>query len=58
MTEAELCARLATLAHDAKEGDVEGAHIEADWLLCDFLDDLGHDKVVRAYNRIQPKWYV
>ena len=58
MTEAELCARLHALARDAKEGDAEGAHIEADWLLTDFLEDLGYSSVVRAYDRIHPKWYV
>ncbi len=59
MTEDELVTRLATLAKDAKEGDIAeaAAHIEAECLLCDFLTDLGYSNVAKAFNRIQPKRY-
>ena len=56
MTEAKVIAKLITLAKDAKEGDEENAHREADYLLCDFLDQLGYPEVVRAFDAIK-KWY-
>ena len=57
MTEAEVIAKLITLAKDAKEGDEYTAHVEADCFLCDFLDALGYPDVSKAFNRIQPKRY-
>lgn len=33
------------------------AHHAADQILCTFLVALGHEDLVEAYNRIQPKWY-
>ena len=40
----------------AKSHDVEGAHIEADEVLCDLLKQVGFTKVVEVYNKLE-KWY-
>jgi len=32
------------------------AHIDADTVLCDLLEELGFKEVVELYNKI-PKWY-
>ena len=36
--------------------DKQGAHIEADEILCNLLEELGFKEVVRLYREI-PKWY-
>lgn len=36
--------------------DIESAHEDADNVLCDLLKDLGYDKVVEEYNKVE-KWY-
>ena len=36
--------------------DKEKAHIEADEALCEFLESLGYNDVVRLF-RLIPKWY-
>ena len=36
--------------------DQEEAHIEADNLLCRFLEELGYTDLVAAYNKVE-KWY-
>lgn len=36
--------------------DTELAHIQADEILCKFLEELGHNDVVKEYNKIS-KWY-
>lgn len=36
--------------------DTECAHIEADQVLCELLESLGHKDVVEEYNKIH-KWY-
>jgi hypothetical protein len=49
--------RWASLAIKAETGgDLELAHIEADTLLCDLLEQLGYRKTVEAYDSIE-KWY-
>lgn len=34
----------------------EDLHIEADYLLCELLTELGYTEIVQAYRNI-PKWY-
>jgi len=34
----------------------EGDHIDADNLLCEFLEDLGYTELVKAFEKIG-KWY-
>lgn len=36
--------------------DTEDAHIEADYILCKFLEDLGFDELVKLYRKVD-KWY-
>lgn len=31
-------------------------HEEADWMLCDLLEELGYTELVEAYRKV-PKWY-
>ena len=40
----------------AYSGDREMAHAEADDLLCEVVDLLGHGEVTHAYSQIS-KWY-
>lgn len=40
----------------AKNTDTEGAHGEADDLLCEVLSNLGYEKLVAAYQSFG-KWY-
>jgi len=47
---------LSELERFAKSSDTEGAHVDADQILCEFLKSLGYDDVVSAFNRIV-KWY-
>lgn len=44
------------LEKEAKSYDTETAHCDADGLLCDLLRDLGYEKVVEAYQKVE-KWY-
>ncbi len=37
-------------------GDTEGAHIDADEILCGLLSSLGYSDVVAEWNKIK-KWY-
>lgn len=39
-----------------KVDDPEFVHIEADDLLCYFLEELGYKELVKYYRKI-PKWY-
>lgn len=34
----------------------ESDHDEADWLLCDLLEELGYTELVEVYKKL-PKWY-
>lgn len=36
--------------------DTEGAHVDADELLCLLLIDLGHQEIVDMYQKVK-KWY-
>lgn len=47
---------LNDLAKLASSNDTEGAHSDADCVLCKLLNDLGYNDVVEAYNLID-KWY-
>ena len=40
----------------AENPDEEAAHIQADDVLCDILNQLGFEDVVEEYRKI-PKWY-
>ena len=37
-------------------GDTEDAHLEADYVLCELLNEMGFEQVVEAYEKIH-KWY-
>ncbi|WP_181181954.1 MULTISPECIES: hypothetical protein [unclassified Mesorhizobium] len=37
-------------------GDTEGAHSQADQVLCDLLTELGFAEVVEEWQEV-PKWY-
>lgn len=37
-------------------GDTEAAHVQADEIICKYLDYLGHSDVVEVYDKIY-KWY-
>lgn len=39
-----------------KDPDIEGSHLSADNLLCEFLSKLGYDRLVDAYKVVE-KWY-
>ncbi len=41
---------------DTMSDDLEVAHIEADDVLCDFLNGLGYEELVILYNAV-PKWH-
>ena len=49
----EIIARLKELQQD---DDMERAHIQADWIICDLLEDLGYTEVINEYAEIS-KWY-
>ena len=36
--------------------DPEAAHVRADTLLCDILEQIGEDSIVKAFRDIE-KWY-
>ena len=40
----------------ANGGDPEGDHVMADRLLCDILEQIGEDEIVKAFHRVE-KWY-
>lgn len=40
----------------AKDKDIEGAHADADRILCKLLISIGYSSVVEAYHEV-PKWY-
>jgi hypothetical protein len=40
-----------------KPKDPESKHINADRILCELLELLGCEDVVKAYDNIRPKWY-
>ena len=48
----EIIARLKELQQD---GDTESAHIQADWIICNLLEDLGYKNIVKEYDAIM-KW--
>jgi hypothetical protein len=56
MTKEQIIVRLQELANNAKDGDEEDAHREADIILCELLSTLGYKEVVDAYGEIE-KWY-
>lgn len=37
-------------------GDLEGDHIKADTILCEFLESLGYKDISEAFDKIR-KWY-
>lgn len=49
----EIIARLKELQQD---DDMERAHIQADWIICNLLEDLGYTEVIKEYDKIS-KWY-
>ena len=57
MTKEEAIEELRKLKYLAR-GDAEAAHSKADSVLCELLSTLGYEDVVKAYDEIQPKWYV
>ena len=58
MTAEEAVAKLKLCwePEDKKWFDQEGAHIDADVILCDLLTELGYGEVVEAWEKV-PKWY-
>lgn len=36
--------------------DKEESHVEADYILCELLEELGYTQLVKMYNNV-PKWY-
>ncbi len=52
MTREEAIAAL----EDANKYDTEAAHVRADIVLCDLLESLGYEDVVKAWDRVS-KWY-
>ncbi len=49
----ELITRLKGLQQSE---DTETAHIQADWIICNLLEDLGYKDIVKEYDAIM-KWY-
>jgi hypothetical protein len=47
---------LARLHELTQSDDTEGAHGNADDILCEILSELGYDDIVETYNRVN-KWY-
>lgn len=39
-----------------KTCESEADHEDADWILCDLLEELGYKELVAAYKNV-PKWY-
>jgi len=44
------------MAEIEPEGDYEIGHGIADWILCEFLKELGHEDLVDLYDKVG-KWY-
>ena len=44
------------LKEEQDDGDIEGAHMNADAILCSLLSSLGYSDVVEEYEKIS-KWY-
>lgn len=57
MTQEKEQSYINRLTNEIDNRDIEGAHGEADDILCELLIELGYQKVVDEYNNI-PKWYV
>ena len=47
---------IAKLKELQRYEDTESAHIQADWIICNLLDDLGYAEVTKEYDKIS-KWY-
>jgi hypothetical protein len=47
---------IAQLKQLQGDGDTEHNHIDADRILCDFLEHLGYEDVVVEYVKVD-KWY-
>ena len=47
---------LKLMDEQIENGDTEGAHYEADELLCKFLKELGMSEIVEKYEKVN-KWY-
>ena len=56
ITDKQLKAIKKELRRYAKYYDQEMAHIEADYIICKLLIDLGYEDVVKLYDKV-PKWY-
>jgi predicted GNAT family N-acyltransferase len=50
----ELC--LNKIKDAQSNWDTEGAHIDADNALCDFLVSLGYENIIEEYKKVI-KWY-
>ena len=48
----ETIRKLQECAHE----DIETRHMQADKILCEFLNQLGYQEVVKEYEKL-PKWY-
>ena len=53
LTIEEIIAKLKELQQD---DDIDGAHVQADWIICNLLEDLGYTEVIKEYDKIS-KWY-
>ena len=49
----EMCERMKDVI---EMKDTEDAHIEADHILCEFLESLGYGELVKLYRKVY-KWY-
>ena len=49
----EIIAKLKELQQD---DDTEAAHIQADWIICNLLHDLGYTELTKEYDKIST-WY-
>ena len=47
---------LYLLKKQQEDCDRETAHIEADKILCEFLEGIGYSEIVKEWNKIN-KWY-
>lgn len=57
MTKDDAIKKLKLLQQDQSIGGFDQTHIEADQVLCDFLNSLGHSDLVMEYERVEPKYY-
>lgn len=51
-----LARSLGAMLHEVENPDVEGAHANADDILCDTLRELGFGELVDVYEKVE-KWY-